>query len=349
MASSNPGRPLQTGSDEFALAMEVHKPGMMRTQRIKRVFWDQGTNRMYETQNHTSGVSMQFEWVADTPRPERHRGGQDRLGQTYNFYDQNITLDYPLTSHHEITKYDQIVSHYDIKGPLLMQIVSKLSEEMDSIMAISTALAARTAAVSKNGYEVHSGGNRVTRNAASVAAAYPRSATGARQFHDDLRELARKQDEDDLPEDDRFCVVTPYMRDVLQYDPLIFDKDLSSYPSDLATRTLGKVAGYWILVSNNMPSTDTSNPANTASYQDNPKYQDDFTTAGGSTKGQPVALALTGASVGMAAVGLLEAEPLMINAGWEDNRKRTIFIDGVMTNGVGTLNPEAAGEIAVYA
>lgn len=66
MASSNPGRPLQTGSDEFALAMEVHKPGMMRTQRIKRVFWDQGTNRMYETQNHTSGVSMQFEWVADT-------------------------------------------------------------------------------------------------------------------------------------------------------------------------------------------------------------------------------------------------------------------------------------------
>lgn len=337
MSSSNAVRFLQTGSDEYALALEQSfSNAVVASFRNSTMFYD-GNPAVIARKTITSGFSHQFLQFGEDLPPEEHDAGDELLGQQFEIAEGAITLDRPIVKHHDIGE-DQIdVSHFDTFAPVGTSIGRSIAIEMDQRIIRAAILSARTAAATKNGLTIHSGGNRVERVAANVATAYPVSSTGAQNFRDDVATLARQMDEDAVPETGRYLCITPYIRQVLSKDTTIFSKDFGAGNPNINARTIGLLEGFQVLpTSNHIPSTNVvTGPT---------KYQGNFTASG--ADGQPVAVALCGAMDGRAAVGMVQLGA-MVRRMIFDTRRRTFHMHAKLFAGMGTLHPYCAGEIAV--
>jgi hypothetical protein len=339
MASFNAPALLNKGGDDQALALEMAMNTMLEQFYAQRVFYD-NTGTIYQRKATGSGKSWQFEWLADGPEAEEFTPGDEMLGQEYEFDDGNVTVDKPLVAHKAIRRDQQLMAHWDVLEPLIRQNTRKVAEKLDTRIAVTLINAANTAAATKNGFTVHPGGNAVTRSGhATIAAAYPNTVTGAKAFRDDAYQLARLQDEDNVPKDGRYMFVQPYIKQVLFQDTALFDKDLTGVPGDLNRRVLGNLAGYWLIESNRIPTTNI-----TAGVEPNSKYQGDFTVA--SATGLPAAVTCCGARDGMSAIAEVEQLALHSHLKYFEFNMAWRTYTGVI-NGYGVLHPQAAGVIAV--
>lgn len=339
MASSNAVRFLSDGSTDFGLSLERDFKGLvLNAFRAKSVLWD-NLSSYAEVKMLDDGNSHQFMIGSEVAEGEDHTPGDELLGQTYSFTAGNITLDSILVRHFDVPLDQKVTSHFDVMANLAFKLGTDLAIQYDKRLFKAALIAARTAASS--GY--HNGGNTVEVTAATIAAAYAASTTGAEAFRDSVAELAQLMDEDNVPEDGRTLFISPYIRRVLGASDTsgtlipIFDKDVNSRPNDINTRAIGILEGFNVVVTNHLPTTNTTTgPSN---------YQVDATVAG--AVGGPAAIALC-RSGSDAALGVVQALGLATTI-MDDHRRNTTFMKAQTYLGAGTLAPWMAGEIRVDA
>lgn len=90
------------------------------------------------------------------------------------------------------------------------------------------------------------------------------AAEAAKAYDDILVPLKVKLDEANIETEGRYAVMPPWLHGVLLRDPRFVDADKSADPSTLRNGTVGRAAGFDILVSNNVPVPTANNHIVTA-------------------------------------------------------------------------------------
>lgn len=314
MAASTPARFLTTGTDERALALklflgQVFGQFLRATRFLNRISFVTVTN----------GKSWQFIRHGKQTADE-HIPGTELLGTPFPTTEGLVTIDDSLVSHADLAVEDEQLAHFSIRGPLAVEMGDALAQQLDQRISRLMVIGARTAAVSG----IHPGGQQVVRAGVDVATAYPISPTGAKNLRDDLWRMARLFDEDDQPDDDRFCYITPFLHEVLGQDDRIWDRDFDG--SGFPDRVLGRIGGFNIILSNNIPQTNVATGPT--------KYQIDAT--------------LTAAlcAQGNMGIGGVKRQAMRVFIG-DDERRRTTFFKSELRCGFGVIRTESLGEISV--
>lgn len=302
----------------------------------------------------TEGKSWQFLMEAWDPAAEDFDPGNQLLGQSFEEAEGTITPDKYLVAHHKIPKDEMHRSHFEVLSRRAKQHRGTLERLMDRRICITAALAARASASTgtRTGATIHNGGNRVTRAGSSavsdtaIAAAYPRTAAGALNFLQDVRQLARQMDEDNIPDgpQNRGLLLTPYIRDVLQFDSTghVWSKDFISDGANNMRREVQTLCGFQILGYPN--KTSGSGPMPNENFTTGlSKYQANFLP--GTSQGTPVALALCN-SMDASAVGLVTFEEIKHEVVYLPDQLCYLVMSYTYA-GVGQMHPWAAGSIEV--
>jgi hypothetical protein len=350
MATSNSQRYLSRNGDDTDLALAMYWGTVLEQFYAKTFLWnsihgggvgDGSMGNVVASKIVQSGKSWEFPIIGDDPTPEEHTPGVELLGQDVAIDKGTIPIDNIMVAHYDIAGDHTQLAHFEALEPFARKLGRSLATQFDQRLIQLGINAARTAA--STGF--HNGGNVQTRTAGSVEAAYALSSGGADNISDDIAELARLMDEDNVPEDGRFLLITPYIREVLTLGDRTtwFDRDLSAATSDLNSRRLGVIHGFTMLgPTNHIPTTNiTTGPS---------QYQGIF-AVGASPIAEPVALALCGAQEGSAAIGYVAAGdpklgPIYAHRHY-DERRNTTFMKAQMMNGADVLAPWCAGSIEV--
>jgi len=343
MSASNAIRFLQNsaGTDENGLNLKIFWGSLVEAFRDGSILFNDEYN-VVAKKNISGTNSAQFLMLADTPDSEDHTPGNELLGQSYAVGDGTITVDGFVVSHHDVPRDQILMSHFDIVSALGAKMGKRLARNYDQKLFNLAINAARTAASTHTatGLSIHNGGNRVESvHASGVASAFPVTQAGAQAFRAKVAELAQAMDEDNVPEGGRHLFITPYIRRVCGQDTTIFSSDFTRNPANsLNSRTIGEMEGFMIHVApNRIPSTTVS------SYSKS-KYNGDYLYTG--STGEPVAVAMCGASDGSAAIGVAQVQgiiPEMV----DDARRSTVFMKASILMGAGILHPWCAGSIEV--
>ena len=230
-----------------------------------------------------------------------------------------IKIDDKLTSNVFIADIDEAKNHYDVRAPYSAEMGNALAYTFDRNIAAMVAKAARTAT---NFNTDLPGGTRI-----KIVATNKAAITGA-QLATALFSAAQRMDENNLPENDRYCVLAPaeYYKLVQTTDVINRDWGGAGAYSD---GTVLKVAGITILKSNHLPTTNRS----TASGEQN-DYSANFTDS--------VALAFNKQAVGTVKLMDLKMEQTGsdVHALWQGT-----FMVASMALGTNILRPDCAVEI----
>jgi hypothetical protein len=248
-----------------------------------------------------------------------HTPGTMLIGSRVKHAEAVIKIDDKLTSNVFIADIDEAKNHYDVRAPYSAEMGNALAYTFDRNIAAMVAKAART---STNFNTDLPGGTRIKIVATSKAA-----ITGA-QLATALFSAAQRMDENNLPENDRYCVLAPaeYYKLVQTTDVINRDWGGAGAYSD---GTVLKVAGITILKSNHLPTTNRS----TASGEQN-DYSANFTDS--------VALAFNKQAVGTVKLMDLKMEQTGadVHALWQGT-----FMVASMALGTSVLRPDCAVEI----
>ena len=340
----SPNRFLQKegAGDNDALALKVFSGTVLEAFVSATKFWDNSGN-ILSVKNLDHGKSAQWPVIGNDPSASYHTPGNFMQGGTIKSTEQIVTVDDYLVSHIDVAYHDVNLSHFDVMRPYARKLGRALATDMDQKLARVAVRASRSAAVAG----VHSGGNQVLRSASSADSpddVYADNSTGSEAFRDDVAQLARLMDEDAVPEAGRFLFITPYIRSILRHETDIFNRDynIDAMAGNLNNRVIGMLEGFSLIVSNNMPTTDTSGDTSIpTAYRINCNGED-------SGQPTPCALALCGAQEGSAAIGVVQAAGLTSHIE-KDERRNTFFLKSQMMIGANIVSPWCAGEIAWHA
>lgn len=360
MTASNAQRFLanEAGTDPRSLALQVYWGSLVEAYRDATALFD-GSIPVIARQQIQGAKSKQFLMLSDTPEAEFHVPGQELLGQQFEVASGEITLDDILVAHHDVPIVDIMTAHFDVLAPLGAKDGRRLARDYEKRIMRLAGTTARAAAVTKNGLNIHNGGNRVTNSGSSstaataVATRYPFSNTGANNFLADTAQLAYLMDNDNVPEQGRYLFISPYIRNVFQNSAsnnllaANFNRDFNSAAGDFNNRVIGNISGFNIVVTTNLPGYTSAGHTGENVTTGLSKYQGQFNTASaGTATGVPVALALCGASDGSAAIGAVEAMGVAAKM-VEDDRRNTMFLKSQLFVGFGQMHPWCAGAIEV--
>lgn len=343
--SVNSVRYLGTGADDTALALKIYSGVFNEAYRNQPKLFNSSLPCIHRT-TVSGAKSYQFLMMAETPDPEaEYTPGSDLLGQDYAVDEGTVTVDKYIVAHHYIPRDQMRIGHFEILPRLARADARKIGLTGDKRLFTTAALAARAAAVTKNSLAVHSGGNRVTRTGGTVAAAYPRSATGAANFRADLRQLARQMDEDNVPAEDRYMWITPYMREVLLYDTTaqVFSKDYINGENNQQKREIMLIEGFKLVDYVNTTTNGGSLPDENIATGPS-KYQGNFTVQ--ASNGTPVALVLCASADGGAAVSMGTWEAVQNEVTYMPEKLSWLVASYVLA-GIGQMNPWCAGSVEV--
>lgn len=373
---------LGTG-DNRALALKLFSGTVLEAFRAKTVFYDNTNSIM--VQKTIEGGHM-FQWpiigddldlynaftdtdadgVWDSGEGSSggvlfgyHTPGDFISGRTVKLSEATVRVDDMLVAAIDVPFSDLDLSHFDVLQPFATKLGRSLAIDNDKKIATIALKAARTAAVAG----VHAGGQLVLQDVtspSSLATAYPDSVVGSRLFRDGAAELARKFDEDHVPEDGRFLFISPYIRQILRHEATGFgdsssgvygpagnpySNDQTSRSWDLNSRSIGVLEGFNVVVSTHLPS-GTTNARYASVDAEHAKY--DYVADGsGTTTGMPAAIALCGASEGQAGVGMVQAGG-MRSIIEDDERRNVKFLKSQMLVGYDVIAPWCAGSIEAH-
>lgn len=337
---------LGTGSDSTALALTLYTGWFNEAPRTGVFLWDT-TLPFIKRTTVSAGKSHQFIMDADTPDAEEFLPGEEMLGQTGANQDGTITVDKFLVAHKFIPEDQMAISHYSILEDVARKHKFALSRMYDKRIFTVAALGARASSVTKNGLTVHNGGNRVPRTAATLAAAYPTSATGAANLIADMRSLAYESDIDFLDGDARYAFLPPYLRQVAQYDASaqLFSEDYVDPDTNrIQQRKIMQVAGFKILGFPNYTSASGPLPNQNIVDPAGSKYSGNFTVQ--ASNGPPAVLAMCASGGGDAGIGLVTYRGIQNRLIYQPERMGYLAYSFVLC-GVGQLHPWCLGSVEV--
>ena len=258
-----------------------------------------------------------------------------------------INIDKMLLASTFLANIDDVKNHYDIRSVYANELGKALAKRFDTAIAKSFIGAARSASAITGGPT--GGVLDVSANAMGAIGDVDGTTTdptGA-QLIAALFTAAQKLDENDVPEDGRFCVLRPK-----EYYKLItggsgslvinssgVNKDVGGEGS-LATGNIPMVAGISIYKSNHIPSTDLSSGSGTNSG-DAGSDNDLFAA----TDGYDAVFTNTlGVVAHSAAVGTVKLLDLATESEYQIERQGTLFV-AKYAMGHGVLRPECAIEL----
>ena len=255
------------GSDSRALLLKLFTGEVYESFRNSLI-----AKPLVQSRTLTSGKEAQFIHTG-TMSASFHTPGTPLLGNGAGTdgapkqAETTITVDQLLVSQAFVYELDEVLAHYDIRGPIARQIGQSLAEHYDRrIFRVLDQAAEATAAVTgePGGFEVNLGANK---------------EYDAQALVDGFFEAAAVLDERSAPKDGRVAVLSPrqYYSLISSVDTNILNRDLGNTQGNLTSgEGLYEIAGIKIYKSNNIPflgkygvgtgatieNTDTTNEKN---------------------------------------------------------------------------------------
>lgn len=265
----------------------------------------------------TAGKSAQFP-VLGAVGAAYHTPGVEITGRVIKGAERIITLDGVLLSDVFVAEIDELMSHFEVRGPYAAEQGRKLAYQYDEDVFCEIVLAARGSAVNTD----HSGGTIITdANLGSSTLATKAEALGKA-----LYAAAQSLDEKNVPEESRFAAFKPaeYYTIVQAVQSNGFSALNKNYggSGSYSDGNVTKVAGITILKSNRVPSTNLSSK-----------------TFHGVNANTTKGIVWT-----PDAVGVVELMGITTEFGWDIRRQGTLLI-AKMAVGMGILRPECAVEL----
>ena len=325
---TNPNQELGTG-DTRALALRMFAGRVYQQFAVSTVLWPQGMKFM-----KSSGGSHQFPFVGFMSA-RRHDPGTERTGSEQPPVEERTVAPdgKELETSAWISRPAEKISHYDLMEVMAPEVASSIGRELDSIAARMIALGARQD--DRTGQTTtFSGGQRVWRNASTEAAAYPNTAEGAKRIRKDLRDLAQKFVEDNVPRGNWTATLSPYLVNVLANDQTLNSRDWDNGNANNAiNRTITKVEGFAIKESIQLPGNSGASGVFDSTNESEAAYRGDFSKTAILATAHPMAFG----SVMYGGIEIEGPEYFKVN--------RASFIGAAVLQGTKWLRPEACGEI----
>lgn len=273
---------------------------------------------LHKVRTISSGKTAQFPIIGKNSAAY-HTPGNMLTGNQVKHAEATINIDDKLVSSVFIADIDEAKNHYDVRSQYSSEMGNALAYTYDKNVAAMIAKAARTAT---NFNTDLPGGTRIKIVATSKAA-----ITGA-QLATALFSAAQKMDENDVPEDGRYCCLAPAEYYKLVQTTDVINRDWGGKGAYADGQVL-RVAGIDIIKSNHLPTTNRS-----AATGENNAYNADFTDS--------VALVWNPQAVGTVKLMDLKMETTGsdVHALWQGT-----FMVASMACGTGILRPDCAVEI----
>lgn len=263
-----------------------------------------------------SGKSSQFPRVGITSSAY-HTAGTEITGDAINHAEVVINIDDVLLASSFIAQIDEAKNHYDIRSTYSKEMGSSLAKTTDQHLLQLTLLGAR-------------GTNPVTGLPDGTSLVDADANTNMASLIDSIFEGAQKLDENDVPEDDRYCVLAPDIYYELVQNDKILNRDFSSLNGDFGKGKVLEVAGIKIVKLNTAVNSYTDKSGVSSAGQNN-TYIGNFST--------------TVASIfHKSAVGTVKLKDLAMESEYDIRRQGTLMI-GKYAMGHGVLRNEACFEI----
>ncbi len=296
---------------------------------------------LHMTRTISTGKSAAFPAVG-TAGVAWHEAGDDVLTdqdsasadylQKVKVSEREIFVDDPLVSSVLISDIESVKNHWDSRRELTSSVGRALAKEADEHIAATILAAARTTTPTITG-------NPAGANIAMATTTGPNLVTAAFT-------AAEQLDENDVPSDDRYFLVRPSEYYLLAQETSLIDRDFGGANNGVyAEGTVLKVAGFAIVATNNMPTTDLSATADGGARNDpfgasGIGYNGDWTDG---SSGQVQALAFH-----KSAVGTVKLMDLSVASEHILQRMSTLVLASYAM-GHNVLRPESARSITTNA
>lgn len=259
-----------------------------------------------------NGKSAQFPLIGSV-NSSMHTPGAWIDGASVGHAEVVLTVDGLLVAPLFVAEIDELMNHYDVRGPYSAEMGYELAQQYDKNVARTAVLAARSSSVLTG----RSGGSVVS--AAGMS-------TDSTKLAAALFSSAQLLDEKKASSMDRNCFVRPAQYYLMAQNEKLLNKFYSG-SANISTGTIETVAGISLVKTNNVPSTDLSADASVLS-----KYRGNFSKTNGIVTQRM-------------AVGTVQLADISFETDYESRRQGT-FMVATMAVGHGVLRPDCAIELA---
>lgn len=259
-----------------------------------------------------NGKTAQFPLIG-TVSSSYHTPGNFIDGQTVGHAERTITVDGLLVAPVFLDKVDELMNHYDVRGPYSTEMGRELAQQYDNNVARMAVLAARAT----NDLTGRSGGTQVT---------HVDMPTDAAQLEAGLYAVAQAMDEKKVGYADRWSFFRPAHYYLMVQREKLLNTDYKG-SANISTGRIGTVAGIDIIKTNNVPSTNQTSDTSIHS-----KYRADYSKT-------------VGIVMNRMAVGTVQLMDIAVESEWEIRRQGTFFV-AKMAVGHDKLRVECAAELA---
>ena len=317
MSNANPSRLGHAGLSGAtdALFLKVFSGEVMSTFNSQTVMKEKTRIRSIN-----NGKSAQFAAIAKTVA-EYHTAGAEILGNNIEHGEKIITIDDLLIANTFISKIDEAKNHYDVRAEYSKQMGQALAQTYDRNLLSMAVKAARDP--SGIGAGVAGQGNAASEEIGA--------APTTTQLVTAIYDAAATLDTANVPEDERFVIVSPATFYALVQEDKLINRDFGTNGS-YSDGTIMRVAGMQIIKSNNLVVDHTSATA----Y---PDFSSKYAVDGSDTK----ALIIQ-----KQALGTVQLMDMATEMEYDIRRQGTLAVSK-MAVGHGVLRPECIIELRAVA
>lgn len=249
------GRNNLSTADDNALFLKVFANEVLTTFEENNVMKDLHTVRTI-----SSGKSAQFPTMGKATA-KYHTPGEDVFEQTTDGYtsvinhkERVINIDDVLIAATSIANIDELKNHYDVRSAYSTELGRALSKRFD-LATMRTLVAASQVAASAQANP--DSGNGIKIDLGSTTGA-PADLSSAANLIQTFRLIAQKLDENDIPSEDRFVVLTPELYYLLAgSDNAAINRDFSGAGSIASGKVL-ELVGLKIFSSTHLSDITTN-------------------------------------------------------------------------------------------
>lgn len=295
------------------------------------------------TRTISSGKSAQFP-VTGKANAKYHTPGADLLSGSYlsqiEHQEKVINIDDMLVASTMIPRIDELKNHYDLRSIYSAELGKALAKRLD-IQILKTLFAAGlTTAENVTG----------SGTGTEITGADTLTAGGLVEA---LFEVAKSLDENEVPDDGRFAILTPFQYyKLLSSDNVAINKDTSSGSADAASGRIVEVAGIKLYKSPHLAGVQVavgSQDADDANTLNSPFADTAVANDDAGYNGDLSGIATGGSAVNdngfvaghSSAVGCVKLLDLATESEYLIERQSTLFV-AKYAMGLGVLRPESA-------
>lgn len=275
------------------------------------------------------------------------------------FAERVLNIDGQLISSAFVADIDEMLNHWDVRGPIATQIARELAYYYDKA-AMQTMLAAARTTSSPVTYKTSGGQDLVGTSITATGAGFV-----AANFVDACYSAAAALDNKDVPSEGRFIILNPtnYWKLVSGNNQYVQSRDYSEGNGNVAKGIIHELAGMRLIKSGFIPASNQLADSDAGTAGDQPaaefsnlignkaKVADPMPNHSikndpfGSTNGYAANFALTIGLVGRGeAVGCVQKHDVVTESERKIEYQGTLMLGKLMT-GFGVLRPECAVEI----